>query len=276
MQHQLRTRRLNALGIDPAVVAKADQPVAVNPVLPYTQNSSGGAETKGGSSVLVTLFLPFGVMTLMFLVIFLAAQPMLESGMEEKGQRIAEVLLGSVSPSQLMAGKLVGNVLGSLMIFAIYGIGGGFILQRNGWATHLPWTLLPWFVVFQLLGVVFFSSIFLTIGAAISELKEAQSLLLPVWLVLLAPMMVWIVAVRDPNGPVAVTLSFFPPSSPLMMILRLASGQAIPGWQPPAAAVLLLVASAAIVGIAGRIYRASLLRTDSARSFRQLLQRLSA
>jgi ABC-2 type transport system permease protein len=276
IQQQVRSRRLHALGLDPAVVAKADVPVGVNPVLPYTRSVTGGAETKGGTSILVTLFLPFGVMALMFLVIFLAAQPMLESAMEEKGQRIAEVLLGSVSPSQLMAGKLLGNLTGSMLIFVIYGCGCWLVLHHNHWEQHLPWSLVPWFIVFQVLGVVLFSSVFLTIGAAISELKEAQSLLLPVWLLLLAPMMVWLSAVREPNGPVALALSFFPPSAPLMMVLRLASGQTIPVWQPPAAAMLLLATSAAIVYLAGRIYRTSLLRVDSARSFRQLLQRLTS
>ncbi len=157
---------------------------------------------------------------------------------------------------------------------AIYGIGGWLVADTNGWTKNLNWSLLPWFVVFQILGVLFFSSIFLTVGASISELKEAQSILMPVWMLLVAPIMVWFVALRDPNGPVAVTLSFFPPSSPLMMILRLASGQTIPSWQPPLAAVLLVCATLVVVILAGRIYRASLLRTDSARTFAQILGRL--
>ncbi len=191
-----------------------------------------------------------------------------------KTQRIAEVLLGSVSPTQLMAGKLLGNVAGSLMIFLIYGLGGWLVADTNEWTKELPWSLVPWFIVFQLLGVLFFSSIFLTVGASISELKEAQSLLMPVWLVMVAPMMIWLVALRDPNGPVAVTMSFFPPTAPLMMILRLSSGQTIPAWQPPVAALVLVLTTALVVYFAGRIYRASLLRTDSARTLRQIFGRL--
>lgn len=272
----VRSKRLVQIGLDPVAVSKASQPVELKPISPFRPSDDKKDPSKlEATNVLMTLFLPFGIMMLMFMVIFLAAQPMLESGMEEKSHRIAEVLLGSVNSTELMAGKLLGNVAGSLVIFAIYGIGGWLVLDSNGWAKELPWTLIPWFICFQLLGVLFFSSIFLTVGASISELKEAQSLLMPIWLVLVAPMMVWLVALRDPNGPIATSLSFFPPTAPLMMILRLASGQTIPWWQPPLAALVLVIATIGVVYFAGRIYKASLLRNDSARTFRQLLARLT-
>lgn len=273
MTQHIRTARLQQLEIDPELVAKADQPLNIDPTAPYRESESGEAETDESLDEIVALFLPFGVMMLMFMVIFLAAQPMLESGMEEKGQRIAEVLLGSVTPTQLMTGKLLGNVAGSLLIFLLYGVCGWIVIARNGWDVQLPWTLLPWFVVFQMLGVLFFSSIFLTVGASIRDLKEAQSMLLPVWLVLMAPMMVWFVAVRDPNGTVAVAMSFFPPATPMMMMLRLASGQTIPIWQPPLAALVLLTATSGVVWFAGRVYRSSLLSGDSAKSFVQIFKR---
>ena len=272
VSEQVRVTRLNRLGLDPSAISRASRPIEFTPMAPIKPHEAEKA--RSDEDMLVQLLLPFGIMMLMFMVIFLAAQPMLESGMEEKSHRIAEVLLGSVSPTQLMAGKLLGNVAGSLMIFAIYGIGGWVVLQRNGWASELPMTLLPWFLVFQLLGVLFFSSIFLTVGASISELKEAQGVLMPIWLVMLAPMMIWIVVLRDPNGIVAVAMSMFPPSAPLMMMLRLSSGQTIPWWQAPLSAAILIAATALVVKGAGRIYRASLLRTDSARSLWQFLGRL--
>ena len=270
---QVRTQRLQQLDIDPTLVAKADAPVTVKTVPPLKRGGDGEAKEQDSLAGVVALFLPFGVMMLMFVVIFLAAQPMLESGMEEKTQRIAEVLLGSVTPTQLMSGKLIGNIAGSLLIFILYGVCGLVVVQRNGWDAQLPWSLMPWFVVFQLLGVVFFSSIFLTIGASIRDLKEAQGMLLPVWLVLMAPMMVWFVAVRDPNGAIATTLSFFPPSTPMMMVLRLSSGQTVPVWQPYLAAGGMLIASGCVVWLAGRIYRVSLLSNDSPGSILGVLKR---
>jgi ABC-2 type transport system permease protein len=222
------------------------------------------------------MFLPFGVMMLMFLVIMMAAQPMLESAMEEKSLRISEVLIGAVSPSQLMGGKLLGNVAGSMVIFLLYGCGGLFVLNQQNLMSSLPVSVIPWFILFQILGVLFFSSIFLVVGASVNELKEAQSLLLPVWLMLMAPVMVWFIAVRDPNGLVATTLSFFPPSCPMTMVLRLASGTTVPAWQPALGAIVMLLSTSFMVYLAGRIYRVGLLRTDGVRSIIQLLRRASS
>jgi ABC-2 type transport system permease protein len=275
LQQVVRQHRLSLLGLDPRVVATADAPLQVTARRPGTIAREEGAEPKVGMQQEVAqLLVPVSVMLLMFLVIFLAAQPMLESAMEEKNQRIAELLLGLVKPWQLMAGKLLGNVGGSLLVVAIYGLGGGLVLNWGGWAESLPWQLVPWFLVFQVLAVLMFSSIFLTIGASVSDLKEAQSLLLPVWLVLMLPVMVWIVVLRDPNGPVALGLSFFPPSTAMVMVLRIASGQLLPAWQPVASVLLMLAATMLMVWGASRIYRASLLRSGSARSVWSLLARL--
>ena len=276
ISQMLREARMEQFGldkIDPMIFAQIDARVELIPSMPIKASDAGKSDDHSVMDSLVNMFLPFGVMMLMFMVILMAAQPMLESAMEEKSLRISEVLLGSVTPSQLMGGKLLGNVAGSLVIFVLYGAGGLFFLNYQGLADKIPLSVLPWFLLFQLLGVLFFSSIFLTVGASVNELKEAQTLLLPVWLVLMAPMMVWFIAVREPNGIVSTTLSFFPPSCPMMMVLRLASGTTIPFWQPPLAAVVMILSTYGIVTLAGRIYRAGLLRNEGIRSISQLLKR---
>lgn len=270
----LRTRRLEESGIDPTVVAAAEIPVQVAAIRPYERKKDGeGTEGEGEEESLATVFAPFLMMMLMFVVIFLAAQPMLESAMEEKTHRISEVLLGCVTPTQMMTGKLLGNVAGSMVIFVIYGIGGFFLLSRYDMLHLLPMHLIFWFLVFQIAAVLLYSSVFMSVGAAVSQLKEAQSLLLPVWLIMAAPMMIWLIALREPNGVIATTMSFFPPSAPLMMTLRLGTGAAIPMWQPPLAAALLFVTTFLVIVFAGRIYRVSLLRSDGASSLLALLKR---
>lgn len=270
---ELRIRQFGLTSIAPEVFSQIDAKVELTPNMPIQASDIGKSKDQSPMDSLIAMFLPFGVMMLMFMVILMAAQPMLESAMEEKSLRISEVLLGSVTPSQLMGGKLIGNVAGSLVIFVLYGSGGLFLLNSQGLSDKIPASVLPWFLLFQLLGVLFFSSIFLTVGASVNELKEAQTMLLPVWMVLMAPMMVWFVAIRDPNGVVATTLSFFPPSCPMMMVLRLASGTTVPFWQPPLAAIIMLASTFLIVRTAGRIYRAGLLRNEGARSITQLLRR---
>lgn len=277
----VRQEKAKALGLDPKLVQLVTAPVRLSPTMPYERSAASDAEGGGITAKekkfdITTFFAPFGMMMLMFLVIFLAAQPMLESAMEEKSQRIAEVLLGSVTPSQLMTGKLLGNVGASLLVFTLYGVGAYIMLVRQDMQNLVPMNLVPWFIVFQILGVLFFSSIFMAIGASVRELKEAQSLLLPVWLVMMLPMMVWFVAVRDPLGPVSVALSLFPPSAPMMNILRMGTGTTIPLWQPVLGAILLGIATAGVIWMAGRVYRTSLLRNDSVKSLTQFIQRIAA
>ncbi|MBM3968029.1 MAG: hypothetical protein FJ308_23680 [Planctomycetes bacterium] len=112
------------------------------------------------------------------------------------------------------------------------------------------------------------------IGSSVRDLKEAQSLLLPVWLVMMLPMMVWFIAVRDPLGPVAMTLSMFPPSAPMMNVLRLGTGITIPVWQPIVGAILLAAATFLVIWVAGRVYRMSMLRSDSVKTLTQLIARI--
>lgn len=239
----------------------------------------GLVERKGGKissaeekNEIVDIFLPMGLMMLMFMVIFMAAQPMLETVLEEKSQRIAEVLLGSVNPTQLMAGKLLGTVAGSLTVFAIYFAGSYFVAQQRGWTENLPLHLLPWFIVFQIFGVLFYASIFMAVGSSVSQLKEAQSLLLPVWMVMMLPIFVWLLIIRDPLGPLATGMSFFPPSTSTTMILRLATNQTIPTWQLLTSLLILIVSTIAIVVVAGRIFRVGLLWQGNVPKLNQLLQ----
>lgn len=254
--------RLKESGLDAEQLAKFqkyNRPVAVVGQGLMKKSSDGSIVGSEEKDVLLTLFLPMGIMMFMFMVIFMASQPMLESVLEEKSQRIAEVLLGSANPFQLMMGKLLGTVAGSLTIFAIY-LGGVYaIAAYREWTDFIPLELIPWFLVFQVTGVLFYAAIFMSVGASVSQLKEAQSLLLPVWMMLMAPMFVWYMIVRDPQGPIAMVLSFFPPTAPTTMVLRMATGQSIPIWQPLVALMATLLATIVIVILAGRIFRVGIL-----------------
>ncbi len=250
--------RLIDAGIDTAKVQAASKAIQVRS-LGLVEKSATGKIDAQDKNELSDIFLPMGVMMLMFMVIFLAAQPMLESVLEEKSQRIAEVLLGSANSVQLMMGKLIGTVAGSLTVFGIYFVGAILLAQFRGWTGMIPFQLFPWFVAFQILGVMFYASVFMAVGSSVSQLKEAQSMLLPVWMVMMLPVFVWLNVVREPNSSLAVGLSFFPPATPSMMVLRLATGQTIPIWQPILGIIICLLATILCVIISARIFRAGML-----------------
>lgn len=255
----VRSRRFIDAKLDPLLVQKLSHPVQIVGMGLLAKDADGQVIAKVENNPLTAIFLPMGVMMLMFMVIFMAAQPMLESVLEEKSQRIAEVLLGSASPFQLMAGKLIGTVAGSLTVFVIYLAGAWGLAMYRDWTEHVPLSLIPWFIVFQVLGVLFYAAIFLAVGASVSQLKEAQSLLLPVWMLMMSPMFIWIFIVRNPLNNLATYFSLFPPATPTAMMLRLATGQTIPLWQPLLGVILLLLTTLGIVVLAARIFRVGIL-----------------
>lgn len=254
-----RRQRLEAANIDPQVVEVASAPIVVKGLGLVTRAADGSVQEAEEQDTMSAIFLPMIVMMLMFMIIFMASQPMLESVLEEKSQRIAEVLLGSANPFQLMAGKLLGSVGGSVTIFSIYAIGMYFVADQRDMLSSFPAHLVPWFLVFQVLGVLFYASIFLAVGASVSQLKEAQSLLLPVWMLLMSPLFVWLFIVQDPTGSIATWFSLFPPATPTTMMLRMSTGQTIPMWQPVLGAILTAVSTLIIVVLAGRIFRTGIL-----------------
>ncbi len=257
-----RSRRFAAAGLDPAEIARfqeLNRPIIVSGRGLMVEDADGNISSSEARNLMTTLFMPMGIMMLMFMVIFMASQPMLESVLEEKSQRIAEVLLGSASPFQLMMGKLLGTVAGSLTIFAIYLLGVYAIAAYRDWTPNIPFEIVPWFLVFQITGVLFYAAIFMSVGASVSQLKEAQSMLLPVWMLLMTPLFVWFMIVRDPQSAMAMSLSFFPPTAPTTMVLRLATGQTIALWQPIVSLIVTLLATVVIVVLAGRIFRVGIL-----------------
>ena len=255
----VRTRRLEQAGIDPAVVKRIDLPVLVVPEQLSEKNESGEIVAPQQANEMQMTLLPFGMMMLMWMVIFLAAQPMLESAMEEKTQRIAEVLLGSVNCFELMLGKLLGGIGGSLTVLVFYAVGGYFAARHYDVLDLVPLRLVPWFLVFQVLAVLLFGSIFMAIGAAVNQMKEAQGLLLPAWLVFMYPLFVWFQVVREPNGSFATWLSLVPPGVPLMMVLRIGASAAVPLWQPLLGVLIMIVFTLAVVAAAARVFRIGIL-----------------
>lgn len=259
INERVKKLRFESMGLDPVQVQQATQPVALRNLGLVQVKSDGTVQAAEEKDSMAGILLPLFVMMLMFMVIFMASQPMLESVLEEKSLRIAEVLLGSVNPWQLMWGKLLGCVAGSLTIVVFYVVGAYIFAVQKGYSDMIPLHLIPWFIVFQVLGVMFYASIFLAVGASVSQLKEAQSMLLPAWILLMCPMFVWFMLVQEPNGSMAVGFSLFPPATPTTMVLRMATGSTVPTWQLLLGVVLLVAATSGCVWLAGRIFRVGIL-----------------
>jgi ABC-2 type transport system permease protein len=262
--------RLQDAGLNPLTVAGAVTPIPYEELGLYTRESGGEIHKGDESRRSLNLFMPLGLMMLMFMSVMVVGQPMLTSVLEEKQQRIAEVLLGSASPFQLMMGKLMGNVGVALTIVGLYMTGGYLVAAHYGYADMLPMWLLGWFLAFEVLACILFGAIFIAIGAACSEIKDAQSLLMPVMILIVFPLMVWFNVLQEPLSSFAQWISLFPPATPMLMLLRMAASPMIPMWQPIVGIVLVLLSTLACVFAAGRVFRIGLLMQGKAPKLNEL------
>jgi ABC-2 type transport system permease protein len=221
-------------------------------------------------SQIIRFIAPTALIVVMFMMIMLGATPLLGSVLEEKMGRIAEVMLGSVRPFQLMMGKLLGMIGTSLTVSTLYLTGLYWVAHRYGLTDFFSVGILTWFVIYLVLAMVLYGSIFAALGSACTTSAEAQSFVTPVILVAVIPMMVLVHVIQEPNDAFSTAISFFPPSTPMMMIARLAVPPGLPWWEPVLGAALLLATTAAIVYAGGRVFRVGLLMQGQGAKLREM------
>ncbi|MEQ9321932.1 MAG: ABC transporter permease, partial [Polyangiaceae bacterium] len=198
------------------------------------------------------------------------APQLLQAVIEEKQQRIAEVLLGAASPLQIMTGKLLGTTAVGLTVLAIYVGGGAVLVAKLGYGEVLSVTVVGLMALDVVLALVMFGSLFLAIGATANDIKDAQGLLTPVMVVLMLPLMTLGQVMQAPDGALSTGLSLFPLTAPLAMPLRLGAGAATPTWHVALAVVLVAATTVVIVWAAGRVFRIGMLAQGQAPGLREL------
>ncbi len=259
INQRIQQIRIEKADLDPEVVANAVRPMPVGNLKLLTSDSAGNIIEAEKTDRMATIFVPMGMMMLMFMVVMVAASPLVQSVLEEKMQRIAEVLLGSIPPFQLMMGKLIGVVGVSLTIATVYLVGTYYAMHRAGYIQLFPTHVIWWFVLYLALAVLMYGSLFIAIGAAVTDLKESQSLMTPVMVVVVSPMFVWFQVLREPNAAFSVITSLIPPATPMLMIIRQTVPPGIPLWQPLLGILLVLITTLALVFASGRIFRIGIL-----------------
>jgi ABC-2 type transport system permease protein len=269
---EIRLRRLRNRGIDPQEVAAAQEPVPLKYHALTKLTPAGTYEDAQEGAQLANFFLPAVLIGLMFMVIMVGATPAMQGVVEEKGQRIAEVLLGSVSPFELMAGKLLGLVGVSLTMAIVYLAGGYVVAHRYGVADMLSPALMAWFVVFLILALLIYGSLFIAVGAAAGDVKDTQTLLLPVMLVACLPFFALGPIMQDPNGPIAVACSWFPFATPFLLVARQSVPPGVPLTQLAGGIVLVLATTLVCVWAAGRIFRVGLLMQGKGAKFADIFR----
>lgn len=259
LNEHLRSLRLQAEGLDDQKIKGLFRWTRVEPLGLVTVDETGKIKEAKASTELQAFLIPFMLAILMFMMIMMGAMPLVNSVLEEKTQRISEIMLGSARPFELMMGKLLGNLAVSFTAAAVYITAGAIVANRMGVSEYVPFHLLPWFFVYMVASIFMAGGMCIAVGAACNDAKEVQSLMFPVMIPIMLPMFVLVPVIKEPMSSFATWLSLFPPCTPMLMLLRQASPVGIPIWQPLVGLVGILLSTILYVWAAGRIFRIGLL-----------------
>jgi ABC-2 type transport system permease protein len=264
VQQQTLTAALTRAGIDPAQLAARSQ-LAVDTLEP--------ADPEAGQK----LGLAFVGIILLFFSLSGYGQLVATGVVEEKQSRVVELLLASIKPWQLLAGKIIGLGAVGLLQLVILSVISGAGATAAGLLT-VPTAAVGMFVmvvVWYLLGFFLFAALYAAVGSTVSRQEELNSVVAPMIFLLLIPFVLTLnLLPNDPRNGLAAVLSFIPFFSQTVMPARYALGVASLG-EVLVAAVLALIAIVVVVRLAGRVYQNSVLRTGARVSLREALSNRS-
>ena len=264
--------------------------------------ASGEESVKGLNEIKIAIGGAFGYLIMMFIIIY--GNMVMRSVIEEKTNRIVEIIISSVKPFQLMMGKIVGTALAGLLQFLIwtligltlmfaastfFGIdaspvakippamihsaqqefaGTAQIYIKELWALPIAIILIS-FVIYFIGGYFLYSSFYASIGAAVDSETDSQQFLLPIIMpLILAVYIGFFTVINDPHGTIAIVFSMIPLTSPIVMLMRIPFG--VPWWQLIISITLLFTTFFFVVWFAAKIYRVGILMYGKKPTWKEL------
>lgn len=265
-QQQALSAEVTALGGDPAAVASA------------IASAQPRVEAIGAASTVDDAQLVTGMLSgvLIFIAITMAGQYVAQGVVEEKTSRVVEILLATVRPWELMAGKVAGiGVIGLAQLVLVIGAGSAVALATGvlgDTGVDLGSTVV-WVVVWFLLGFVMYATVLAAAAALVSRQEDVGAVTFPIIMIMMIPYFIGVtVAPTDPDSPLLTNLSLVPLFSPFLMPIRIAQGTA-EGWEVALALGLTLALIPLLVWVSGLVYKNAVLRTGARVPLREALRR---
>jgi ABC-type Na+ efflux pump permease subunit len=260
LNNRIREIRTEELGIARDDIRELFYWINAEPMgLVSLDTKTGKVTDARKTSELQTILVPYILMLLMFMMVMISAIPLLTSVMEEKSERIAEVLLGSVTPWQFMLGKIIGSLGVSITTSAIYVAGAAITFDRMNLSELVPYDVLPWFFVYMVLNIIMIGSIMTAVGSTCNDSKDAQAIQFPLMLPIILPLFLIMPVIMNPLGKLATGLSLFPLWTPMIMLLRQSTSVTIPIWQPLSGLAGVVLFTIFFVWAGARIFRSAII-----------------
>ena len=283
--------------LDTLAIQKAEATVSID-----LKKATGEESVKGLNEIKIAIGGAFGYLIMMFIVIY--GNMVMRSVIEEKTNRIVEIIISSVKPFQLMMGKIIGTSLAGILQFLIWTIIGLSLMfaaslffgVNIGPTSRIPpemmhsaqqefagtaqmyikelWnlpiaTILISFVVYFIGGYFLYSSFYASIGAAVDNETDSQQFLLPIIMPLILGVYIgFFTVMNDPNGTIATVFSMIPLTSPIVMLMRIPFG--VPWWQIAISVTILFGTFFFVVWFAAKIYRVGILMYGKKPTWKEL------
>ncbi len=253
--------RLKDRGVDPKIYEAARVRVDLDPHEAKDVESGESGKNVGFNIAVSAVFF-----FLIYMSIFIYGAYIMRGVLEEKNNRIVEVIVSSVRPTTLMLGKILGIGAVGLTQYSVWAClaiaitlpGAAAVMGMSEGIPHIPAGTIGAFVLFFLLGYFLYASLYAALSAPFNTEQEAQQFVIIPGMMLILTSTTWFFAFNQPNGTLATVLSFFPFTAPLMMFMRI-SVQTPPLWQIGLSVTILLLTIWAVAWFAGRIYRVGIL-----------------
>jgi ABC-2 type transport system permease protein len=259
VNEEIKRMRLETASLDRNLVAKLTRYTPIQKLGLAKVAATGEVIKAKHENQMATFGIPFISMFLLFMLVMSSAPNLLNTVLEEKLQKIAEVLVSSVSPFELMMGKLLGAVMVSLTLTVLYLGAIVFTIWKYGLADLVPGSHYVWFLLFQLLALLIFGSLFSALGAACSEMRDVQTMMFPAMLFMIIPMFVWMPILQSPMSTFARVLSLVPPLTPMLMMLRISVPPGPPWWEVVLGVVMTTGFMVVCIWASAKIFRIGIL-----------------
>lgn len=302
---QVRREKLSAYNISELETIIAD--IQTDFHVATVKRNAEGDETSSNTYIAMTAGFIFTFLIYMFVMSY--GGMVMQSVMEEKTNRIVELMVSSVKPFQLMMGKIIGVALVGFVQLAIWGVmlsiilvvcgsvfglstapavpavagadaqmaamaqqaGGGEAAEIMSALMGLPYAELGiMFVLYFVGGYLLYASFFAAVGASINAQEDSSQFIMPVVLIMVFGLYAAMYSAENTNGPLAFWASIFPLTSPIVMMVRIPFG--VPWWEEVLSLGLLFATSMAFVWISARIYRVGILMYGKKPSLREMLK----
>jgi ABC-2 type transport system permease protein len=239
-----------------------------------------GEAPQRDSDNMLTFFLPYIVALMFYIMIFGTASLMLNSITSEKQNQVLEILMTSITPMQMLTGKILALGLTGLLQTLVWSASGLLLLRISGQTLglaasfQLPASILVWGGVFFLLGYALYGSLMAGVGALVPNLREASQATTVIIIPMIIPLVFISQLINDSNGALSVVLSLVPFTAPVAMMTRLAAGP-VPLWELGLAILLLVLTAMLVVRSVAGMFRAQNLLSGQAFNLRIFFQALA-